>query len=114
VVSSDGKGELLLNGQATDKREVRQFVGRTMGIRETVRKMIPEYDPFYQALLIFTAARVNAKWGTTSSANCLRDYQIHEYIVEKSRASLSRVEVERLAQALPSLAHMDREFSRAA
>jgi hypothetical protein len=28
VVSADGKGELLLNGQPTDKPHVRQFVGR--------------------------------------------------------------------------------------
>ncbi|MBU6402009.1 MAG: NERD domain-containing protein [Verrucomicrobia bacterium] len=111
VVSADGKGELLLNGQTTDKPHVRQFVGRMLGVRDRVRVLAPGLDPFYQGLFVFTAARVDAKWGSTGNVHCVRDDQLHDYIVEKDFGTRLRTgEVERIAQAFLGLAHMDREF----
>ena len=112
ALSADGKSELLTNDQPTDKPYVRQFVGRMMGIKEKVLTLSPGLDPFYQALFVFTAARVEAKWGSTGNVHCVRDDQLYEYIVEKDFGKrLSPDEVQRLAQAFLGLAHMDREFA---
>jgi hypothetical protein len=112
AVSPDGKDELLLNGQPTDKPYVRQFVGRMLGIRDRVLVLARGLDPFYQALFVFTAARVEAKWGSTGNVHCVRDDQLHEYIVEKDFGKrLSLDEIQHLAQAFLGLAHMDREFA---
>lgn len=112
VVSADGAGELLLNGDPTDKPHIRQFVGRMLGIRDKVRALAPGLDPYYQPLFVFTAARVDAKWGSTKAVHCLRDDQLHEYIVLKDFGKkLSTDEVQRVAQAFLGLAQMDREFN---
>src|SRR6185436_4270109 len=100
VVAADGKGELLCNGQATDKQLVRQFVGRIMGIKEKVRTLAPGLDPYFQPVFVFTSARVEAKWGTTGTVHCIRDDQLQGYIVEKEFGKkLKAQEVERIAQA---------------
>ena len=82
AVSADGKGELLIDGHRTDKPLVRQFVGRMLGIRDKVGALAPGLDPYYQALFVFTAGRVQAKWGSTGKVHCVRDDQLHEYIVD--------------------------------
>ena len=114
VVSSDGNGELLLNGQPTDKPYIRRFVGRMLGVREKVMTLAPEVDCFYQALFVFTAARVEAKWGTTGNVHCIRDDQLHSYVVEKDFGKkLKPSEVQRIALAFSSLVRMDKEFAKA-
>jgi hypothetical protein len=115
VVEADGKGELLLNGQQTDKNCVRQFVGRMMGIKEKVLTLAPGMDAHFNAVFVFTAARVNARWGTTSRVNCITDDQLFNYIVESDYGKkLKPEEVSRIAQAFLGLAHMDKEFGRPA
>jgi hypothetical protein len=112
AVSPDGKGELLLNGQPTDKPLVRPFLGRMLSIRDKVRTLAPGLDPFYQAVFVFTSARVEAKWGTTGTLHCVRDEQLHDYIVEKPLGKrLSPDEARTLAQAFLALAHMERDFA---
>ncbi len=112
VVSPDGNGELLVNGQPTDKAQVRPFLGRMLGIRDKVRTLAPGLDPFYQAVFVFTSARVEAKWGTTSTVHCIRDEQLHDYIVNKKLGGrLSPAAVQNLAQAFLALAHMERGFT---
>ncbi len=112
IVTADGKGELHLNEQPTDKPYIRQFVGRIMGIRDKVRALAPGLGPFYQAVFVFTAARVQAKWGTTGNVHCMTDDQLRDYIVEKDFGrKLKPNEVQLIAQAFLGLAHMDREFA---
>ena len=112
VVSPDGKGELLCNGKPTDKSFVRQFVGRIMGIKERVKALAPSLDPYFQAVFVFTSARVDANWGTTKSVHCIRDDQVFDYIVESKRGNkLTREQVETIAQAFLGLAHMDADFT---
>jgi hypothetical protein len=114
VVTTDGKGELLVNRKPTEKHEIRQFVGRMLGVRDKVRTLAPGCEAFYQPLFVFTAARVEAKWGTTGSVHCVRDDQLNEYIVQKDFGKRLRPdEVQRIAQAFLGLAHMDREFAQA-
>ena len=115
VVSSDGNGELFLNGLATDKPYIRRFVGRMLGVREKVMTLAPEVDCFYQAIFVFTAARVEAKWGATGNVHCIRDDQLHSYIVEKDFGKrLKLEEVNRIAQAFGGLVRMDKEFTQGA
>jgi hypothetical protein len=113
VVSADGKGELLLNGKATDKPLINQFIGRMMGVRDKVKLLATGLDPFYSAVFVFTSARVEAKWGTTRNVHCITDDQLRAYIVEKDFGKrLTKEEVERIAQAFLGLAHMDAQFTR--
>ena len=113
VVAADGNGELLLNDKPTDKPCVRQFVGRMMGVREKVVALAPGMDARFNAVFVFTAARVEARWGTTRSLHCITDDQIYSYIVEKDFGKqLGPEDVSRIAQAFLGLAHMDKEFGR--
>ncbi len=78
-----------------------------------MRSLAQGIDPFYQAVFVFTAARVEANWGTTGKVNCLRDDQLHEYIVQKDFGKrLTPDEAKRIAQAFLALAHMDRDFAK--
>ncbi len=112
VISPDGKGELMVNGQPTERAQIRPFLGRMLGIRDKVRALAPGLDPFYQAVFVFTSARVEAKWGTTSTVHCIRDEQLHDYIANKKLGGrLSPAAVQTLAQAFLALAHMERGFT---
>jgi hypothetical protein len=113
VVTSAGNGELLLNGEATEKPYVRQFVGRMMSVREKVRTLATGMDARFNAAFVFTAARVDAQWGTTGHLNCVRDDKLFHYITEnKFGKTLTRLEISQIAQAFLGLAHMDKEFGR--
>jgi hypothetical protein len=110
VVSSDGKGELLLNGKPTDKPTVKPFVIRMMNVKDKI-KTLCNLDPFFKAVLVFPIARIDARWGETGSANCIREDQLWNYIVENEiTTKLDSGSVEKLAQAFLALATMDREF----
>ena len=112
VVTADGRGELILNGQPLDKPHIRRFVARTMSIRDRVRALAPDLDPYFDSVFVFTSAKVEARWGTTGRVNCIRDEQLHDYIVEKSYGKRLRAEhAQTLAQAFLALARMDRDFS---
>jgi Nuclease-related domain len=112
VVSADGKGELLLNGKPTDKAQIRPFVARIMAIKEKVLVLAAERAPFFKAVFVFPSACVDAKWGSTSSVNCIQDKQLFNYIVETQIGQrLGRHEVEKIAQAFVGLAHMDKDFT---
>jgi len=114
VVSADGKGELLLNGKPTDKPCIRQFMARMMNIRDKVNQLASGIDTFHEGLFVFTSARVEAAWGATSKVNCIRDDQLHEYMVQKSFGrKLNNLHSERLAQAFLAIAHMDKGFGQA-
>ncbi len=112
AVSADGKGELLTNGKATEKRCIRQFTARMLGIRDKVKLLAPGLDPFYHGIFVFPSARVQAKWGTTGNVNCITDDQLHKYIVEQDFGKrLQKDEVDRIARAFLSLAQMDVGFT---
>jgi hypothetical protein len=96
VVSADGKGELLLNGKPPDKPEVRYFTRRIMDVKDKVKALTEGLDPYFQAVFVFTSARVDANWGTTKSVHCIRDEQLYDYIVESKRVQkLSKSDVEK-------------------
>jgi len=113
IVSADGRGELLLNGKTTDKPYVRQSVGRMMGVREKALTLAAGMDTRFNGVFVFTAARVEAKWGTTGPLHCITEDRLINYITERDFGKkLSAKEVGEIAQAFLGLAHMDKEFGR--
>jgi len=112
VVSADGHGELLSNGKSTEKRYVWQFLGRIMGIKDRVKALAPDLVPFFQAVFVFTAARVEANWGSTKNVHCIGDDQLFEYIVQRKKGKrLTEKDVGTIAQAFLGLAQMDADFT---
>jgi hypothetical protein len=110
IVAADGNGELMLNGR-NDRAHIKPFVGRVMGIRERVKALAPEVESFFQSVFVFTAARVEAPWSSTGNVHCIRDEQLHDYIVErKGGKRLSTKEVKTVARAFAALARMDPDF----
>jgi hypothetical protein len=70
-------------------------------------------EAHFNAVFVFTAARVEAKWGTTGYLNCVTDDQLFTYIAEKDFGKkLKSEEINQIAQAFLGLAHMDKEFGR--
>ncbi len=111
-VAPDGQGELLLNGHPTEKPNIRPFIGRMLGIRDKVRSLAPGLDPYYQPVFVFTSARVEANRGTTGNLHCIRDEQLHDYIVEsKSRQKLQPEDAKTIAQAFLGLAYIECDFT---
>jgi hypothetical protein len=112
VIASDGKGELTVNGKAAKKRHVSRLIGRMMGLRDKVRVLAPDVDPYYNAVMVFTSAWVDAKFGTTGRADCIRDDRLLAYIIDhKPRAKLLEGQVGSVAQAFASLARRDADFA---
>ena len=69
-------------------------------------------DPFLKAVFVFTSAWVEAKFGTTGWADCIRDDWLFKYIVDsKFGKRLSAEEVDAVARAFLSVARMDPDFS---
>lgn len=115
VVSADGKGELLLNGRPTTKREIRTFTARLMNVREKVKLLAPGPDPFHTGLFVFTSARTEAKWGTTGNVHCMDENRLHEYIIDKDYGKhLSPEAVDQISRAFLGLAQMDSGFAQPA
>lgn len=113
VVAADGKGELLVNGKPTDRPTVKPFVARIMNVKEKIRTLC-NLDPYFNPVLVFPVARVDARWGQTGSAHCVRDEQLWNYIVEsKVGRKLDGRSIGSLAQAFLALATMDKEFTPA-
>jgi hypothetical protein len=90
---------------------VRPLIKQMMDIHDKVRVLAPGPDPFFQAVLVFTAAWVDAKWGSTGAAHCIREDQLYDYIVEKKvDRPLRKDEVKQIAQAFLGLAHVDEDL----
>lgn len=112
IVASDGKGDVTVNGRRPDGTSVKAFLGRLMTVREKVRVLAPEINSYFQALFVFTSAKIDANWGSTGKVLCMRDDQIVDYINEhKTERKLGANEVQRTAQAFLSLAKMDMGFN---
>lgn len=111
VVASDGNGELTLNGQALDKPYVRRFVARVLNVKEKVQVLAAGLDPYFQTVFVFTAARVEANFGTTGAVHCVREERLFDYIVNKRFGKkLSVQEVDTIARAFVGLANMEVGF----
>ena len=112
TVAADSDGELVLNGKTASTPHVRNFVHRTMGIREQVITVTRQDELFIKAVMVFPRARVDAKFGTTSHVHCLTDERVCAYIEDPKYArKLNPKEVEQIVRAFKGIAGMDAEFS---
>lgn len=103
TVTSDGKGELLLNGRPTDKPQVRYFTRRTMELKERLNALT-RLDPYIRALFVFPRTHIQAKWGTTGAVHCIHADQLVEYIQNgKGTQCLSAEAIPRLVAAAEAL-----------
>lgn len=113
VVAASRDGEILLNGNATDKPTIGPLVARVMGVRDKIRTLCGFEPPFFQVVLVFTSAWVDAGWGETGKALCVTDYKLAELIVENQKSrSLDGKQIDSIARAFQALASMDKQVSR--
>jgi hypothetical protein len=104
VVTADGKGELLLNGKPPDKPAIRNLTRAIMNIKDEI-KFHTTFNPYIHGVLVFPAARVEAKWGQTESVHCVRADQLYKYIVENKKGKkLPPKEMDAISQAFLALA----------
>jgi hypothetical protein len=74
--------------------------------------LAPGVDPFFQAVMVFTPEWVDANFGTTGWAYCIRDDRLVKHIVDnKPSRRLSAEEVAVIGQAFASLARMEPAFN---
>ena len=113
IIAADGKGELTWNGKPLKTAYVNKFIGRMMGTKDRVEVLAPGMNLFFQAVMVFTSAWVEAKFGTTGRAHCIRDSQLPKYIIDnKPLRRLSEEDVEVIGQAFAGLAQMDPDFGQ--
>ena len=113
TITADGKGGILCNSKTMQKSVVKLLIVRMMNVRDKVKTLCDSKQdlPYFNALLVFPAARVEAKWGQTGKARCITDEQIWRCVVDtEPERKLNTQEVERLSQAFRALATMDKEF----
>jgi hypothetical protein len=111
IIGSNAKDELTWNGKPLKTAYVKQCVGRMMEARDRIQVLAPGVNLFFQAVMVFTSAWVDAKFGSTGPAHCIRDDRLLRYIVDDKRGrKLSAVEVAVVAHAFASLAQMDPDF----
>ena len=66
----------------------------------------------WKRISVFSSACVEAKFGSTGWADCIRDDRLFKYIVDsKLGKRLPAEEVDSVARAFSSLARMDTDFS---
>jgi hypothetical protein len=103
TVSADGKGELLYNGQQTDKPQVRAFTRRVMDLKDRL-KALTKLDPYVQCVFAFLRTRVDANWGTTGPVHCIRAEQIYDYVTNgRGGKPIPTAEISRLIDAADAL-----------
>jgi hypothetical protein len=99
VVSSDGNGELLWNQYTLDEPVVRQFAERVLRIEEKAGVHARSFCPRFQALLVFTAAKLQVD--RCNTVLCLREEALRNHIMGTAGgAALTEKQVELLANGL--------------
>ena len=109
LITSSEKGELLLNGQLTDKPFIRNFTATVMSIKKQI-DVLSRKENYIQGLMVFPSAFLSAKWGTTSYIHCLTDDKLYDYF-EKRVKRFSKEEVQLFYNAFVALTSMDKGFA---
>ncbi len=110
TVGANVDGELLLNGKPTTKGEVKRLVATSAETRKKI-KTLSGHEPYIRAVLVFTSAHVEAKFGSVKNADCVRDERLLDYITDKQSARpLTNDQINAIARAFEMLARMDKTF----
>ena len=111
VIGAGEDGELTQNGKASTSAHVSAFIRRMMGVREKVLVLASGRETFFQGVMVFTRAWVEAPFGTTRQIHCVRDDKLFDYLTdEKSVRSMPESEVEVISGAFAALARQDPGF----
>jgi len=114
VINADGRGELKVTGNRAAGASVRKFLARAMMLREQILALKHSTDFRFRAVMVFPKARVEARFGDTGKAHCIRLDQLRDYIDNpKFSKNLSQDRIDELVQALHSVAAMDEESGMA-
>lgn len=101
LVTADGYGELLINGEPPSNCGIKKFVARYMEMRKRVCPLTPDVDVFWHGVFVFTSAWVSASWGTTGKVNCMTHDQLKNYIEKpKFGKPVTAEQVKQIADAL--------------
>lgn len=71
IIGADGEGEMTLNGKPAATAHVKKFIGSVLATKERVRVLAPGVEPFFKAVMVFTSARVEVKFGATGRQTLL-------------------------------------------
>jgi hypothetical protein len=111
LVAADAAGELTLNGQELEQPYVKKFVRRIMLLREQISAPLQSNDLFIRGVMVFPKAHVDAPYGTTQQAHCVRLEQLHDYVEHPVYSrKLSQDEINRLVRVLRGIAGTDKGF----
>jgi Nuclease-related domain len=102
VVKSDGNGGITVNGKRY-KNDIATLISRTVWLKEQL-SAAGITPPYIRAVMAFPIARVEAPWGTTGNAHCMRSDDLCDYIENrKYSAKLSNEDVEKIANVVQDL-----------
>src|SRR5437588_5256946 len=111
LVGVDQAGELTLNSQAVEQPHVKMFLRRIALLRDQLATLADGGDFHIRGLIVFPSAHVDAPYGSTQEAHCVRLEQLHEYIEHPVYSrKLGEDEIDRLVCALRDIAATDSRF----
>ncbi len=111
VIGANEEGELTQNGKPATSAHVGGFIRRIMGVREKILVLASGRETFFQGVMVFTRAWVEAPFGATRQAHCIRDDKLFNYLTDgKSGRRLAESDIEAISCAFASLARQDAEF----
>ena len=112
TIAATPEGELTRNGRSATAPHVRNCVGRAMTLLEQIVALTRLDGLRFRAVMVFPRAHVDAPYGSTRSAHCVRLHKLRDYIEEPKYASkLTNPEIERVVRALHGIAGMDVDFA---
>lgn len=114
-ITATADGELLKNGKPATAPHVRRFVSRAMMVRDQAIALTHRDDFRIRPVMVFPKAHVDASYGSTGKAHCVRLDALREYIENsKYSAQLDKELVAQLVRAIQGIAGMDVDFVESA
>lgn len=111
VIGPNGNGELKQNGRDASAPHVRNFLRRTMMLRDQIIALTHSNNIYLKPVMVFPKAHIEARFGDTGNVHCLRLNCVRDYIDNvKFSQKLSPDRVDELVRALTGVAGMDSEF----
>jgi hypothetical protein len=111
LVGVDQAGELTLNSGTVEQPYIKMFLRRIALLRDQLGALAESSDFYIRGVMVFPSAHVDAPYGSTQEAHCVRLEQLHEYIEHPLYSrKLCEDEIDRLVCGLRDIAGTDRRF----
>ena len=112
TIAATDDGELTKNGKPATAAHVRNCLSRAMTLLEQIVTLTRLEGLRFRAVMVFPKAHVDASYGSTRSAHCVRLNKLLDYIEQaKFSSRLTNREIERVVRALHGIAAMDVDFA---